>query len=47
MSSGFNSGSNQTLEFEFGSGGALGRLDEILDSKVGSMMRSIVCHLTS
>ena len=45
--SGSNSGLDQTLEFEFGSGGALDRRDEILDSEVGSMLRGIVCHLMS
>ena len=45
--SGSNSGSDQTHEFEFGFGGALGRQDEIMDAEVGSMLRGIVCHLMS
>ena len=42
---GSNSGSDQTLEFEFGSSGALSRRDEILDSEMGPKLRGIVIQL--
>ena len=44
---GSNSGSDQSLEFEFSSSGALSRRDEILDSEMGSKLRGIVIQLMS
>ena len=42
---GSNYGSDQTLEFEFGSSGASSRRDEILDSETGPKLRGIVIQL--